>query len=242
MAKYKVLSTKKLDASLVKKAKEAGIKILEQEFISVKPILDQDNFKKIMGLAKTGKLNIVFTSSNAVVALEKYMHVGDTYYVIDWNIFCLAGKTRESIENSRIIKANIIAEAANASSLAQKIIEHKVAEISFFCGNKRREELPAILKNAGIRVHEFVVYETIETPAIATNDIHGILFFSPSAVQSFFSINQISKETVCFAIGQTTADSIAEFTDNRIVVSESPSQEMMVTSVQFYFENRHCYD
>ena len=97
--------------------------------------------------------------------------------------------------------------------------------------------MPNILKEAGIKVHEVVVYETIETPIVATVDFDAILFFSPSAVQSFFSVNQIKKTTVCFAIGRTTASSIADFTDNKIVVSESPGQEMILASVNFYFQN-----
>lgn len=242
MAKHKVLSTKKLEPSLIEKARENDIEIMEQEFISVKPILNRDIFEKIIGLAKSEKLNIALTSSNAVTALEKYMHVGDTYYVIDWKTFCLDGKTKEAIISSLILEKNILAVASNASALAKKIIEHEVKEIIFFCGNKRRDELPAILKEAGIKVHEVIVYETVETPAIVTDDFDAVLFFSPSAVQSFFSVNQLKKHTVCFAIGETTADSIADFTDNKIIISESPGQEMMLASVKIYFENSNCYE
>jgi uroporphyrinogen-III synthase len=87
-----------------------------------------------------------------------------------------------------------------------------------------------------------VIYETIETPQVSTEDIDGILFFSPSAVQSFFSVNQLKKETVCFSIGYTTAESVAGFTDNRIIISEAPSQEMILASVHFYFANKACYE
>jgi uroporphyrinogen-III synthase len=61
-------------------------------------------------------------------------------------------------------------------------------------------------------------------------------------VQSFFSVNHLKKSTVCFAIGKTTAESIADFTGNKIITSESPSQEMMIASVQNYFQNINCYE
>jgi uroporphyrinogen-III synthase len=161
---------------------------------------------------------------------------------VDWKIFCLSGKTREAVLNALVLEKNIVATAENASALAQKIIEHDVKEILFFCGNKRREELPAILKKNGITVHEIIVYETIEIPSIITADIDGIQFFSPSAVHSFFSVNSLTRNTVCFAIGNTTADAIKDFTDNRIIISESPTQEMMMACVQFYFQNINCYE
>ncbi|HWC54515.1 MAG TPA: uroporphyrinogen-III synthase [Chitinophagaceae bacterium] len=240
--KYKVLSTKKLEPSILEYAKQNDIDIIEQEFISVKPILSHKIQNQIIELVKSGLLNIVFTSSNAVTTFENYLHVGDTFYLFDWEIFCLSGKTKEVVLNSRRLGKNIVGEAENASNLAKKIIDQKIPEVIFPCGNKRREELPSLLKNAGIKVHEIMVYETIETPTTANDTIDAILFFSPSAVQSFFSVNHLKKSTVCFAIGKTTAESIADFTGNKIITSESPSQEMMIASVQNYFQNINCYE
>ena len=241
MAKYKVLSTKKLEPSLVEKAKQHDIEIVEQDFISVNPIWSEETFKEIIGLAEAGKQHAVFTSSNAVTAVDRYLY-GDTYRVIDWKTYCLSGRTKEAIFNARHLEKNIVAEADNATALAQKIIESGVTEVVYFCGNKRREELPTILKNAGVTVHEVVVYETIETPTIATTEIDAVLFFSPSAVQSFFSVNQLNDNTVCFAIGQTTADSVKDFSNNKIIAPESPSQEMMLASVNFFFQNKSGFD
>lgn len=242
MAKHKVLSTKKLEPSLVEQAKENDIEIIEQEFISIKSIRDQAILDKIVSLTNDQIFNIALTSANAVDALNSYMHVGDTYYVFKWKIFCLSGKTKEAVLNARLLEKNIVGEATNARGLAKEIISQGVKEIIFFCGNKRRDELPSILKEAGIKVHEVVIYETVETPEISIADSDAVLFFSPSAVQSFFSVNTLKKDTVCFAIGQTTADSIADFIDNKIIVSEAPSQEMMLASVKFYFQNMNCYE
>lgn len=243
MAKHKVLSTKKLEPSLVEQAKENGFDITEQEFISVKTIVHLETYADVFNQLK--KSYAAFTSVNAVNSLAAYIHPnaeGDRNYMPEWKVFCLAGRTKEAILNVKHLKENIIAEAENAKDLANKIIEQGVKEIAFFCGDKRRDELPDILKEAGIKVHEVVVYETIETPVIVPGDFDAILFFSPSAVQSFFLVNEIKKNTVCFAIGQTTANSISSYTDNKIVVSESPSQEMMLAAIQSHFENSKSYD
>jgi len=240
--KHRVLSTKKLEPSLIEQARKNNIEIIEQEFISIKAIKDDRIHERVMKLSLSGIKHAAFTSSNAVFSLDKCMHVTDTFYVFEWGIFCLSGKTKEAVMTAACLKGNVLAEAANAYELAQNIIEHKVEELIFFCGNKRRDELPSILQEAGIKIHEMIVYETVETAAMVTDDFDAILFFSPSAVQSFFSVNQIKKTTVCFAIGQTTADCITDFTDNRIIISESPSQEMMLASVNFYFQNTDCYE
>jgi uroporphyrinogen-III synthase len=54
-------------------------------------------------------------------------------------------------------------------------------------------------------------------------------------------VNKLSPDTVCFAIGNTTAQAIARFTANRIITSELPSQEMMLASVFFYLQNIDQY-
>ncbi|HEV7329847.1 MAG TPA: uroporphyrinogen-III synthase [Flavisolibacter sp.] len=242
MATYKVLSTKKLAPSLVEKANENGIEIIEQEAIAIKPIVTEEKAREIMPWVLSEDLHYaVFTSANAVLAVQKYLRQGASWLIPNWKVFAIGGKTKETLY-PYFNPANIVATADYGKDLAQKIIEEKVKEVVFFCGNRRRDELPNILKAAGITVHEIVVYETTETPAMLTEDIDGILFFSPSAVHSFFSANQLKKGTVCFAIGQTTADSIADFTDNRIIISESPSQESMLASVNFYFQNINCYE
>jgi uroporphyrinogen-III synthase len=242
MAKHKVLSTKKLEPSLIGQAKENDIEIIEQEAIKTNPILSKEKWQEIFQLIESKKEFIVFTSSNAVLSVKKYLNEYINPFQTNWKIFSLSGKTKETLEENTEDFGTIISTVDNSKTLAEKIVDAKVDEVIFFCGNKRRDELPNILKEAGIKVHEVVVYETIETPIIVNDDFDAILFFSPSAVQSFFSVNQLKNNTACFAIGATTANSIASFTDNKIIVSELPSQEKMLALVNFYFQNTNCHE
>lgn len=235
MAKYKVLSTKKLELSLVEQAREYDIEIIEQEAIKVYPILSKEKWQEIFGIIEAKKENIVFTSSNAVVAVRKYLNDYINPFDINWKIFSLSGKTKEAIESGSL--GTIVETGRYAKELAEKIIANQIDEVVFFCGDKRREVLPKILKEAEVAIHEIVVYETILTPVVLKDTVDAVLFFSPSAVQSFFSVNQLKNDVVCFAVGQTTAGSIHEFSQNKIITSESPAQEKVLASVRQYFQN-----
>ena len=242
MAKYKVLSTKKLEPSLVAKAKENNIEIIEQEFIAVRPIVSKGKRDEIMAWLMNSNIHhVAFTSVNAVEAVKNYWHDGTLPTIPNFNVFCISGRTKSALQ-SLISPEMITATADYGKELAREIIEHGVKEIVFFCGNRRRDELPALLSDAGIKVHEVVVYETTEIPAAITDEVCGILFFSPSAVQSFFSANQPKKDVVCFAVGTTTAAALQDCTDNRVVVSEATSQDSMLAAVRFYFENSNCQE
>lgn len=237
MTKHKVLSTKGLDPSVIEKAKAHGIVIKEQEAIRIQPILTKEKWDEIFSILEKRLEHAVFTSSNAVTALKKYLNDFVNHLPPQWKIFCLSGKTKDLLVQNEEVFGTIEGTADNAGALAKVIISKGVKEVLFFCGSKRREELPAMLKRAGVQVHEVVVYDTVETPITMEEDFGAILFFSPSAVQSFFAANQLKENTVCFAIGQTTAESITPFTRAKVITSKAPTQEDLLNEVVTYFTN-----
>jgi len=62
-----------------------------------------------------------------------------------------------------------------------------------------------------------------------------VLFFSPTAVQSFFRQNKLPAETILFAIGSTTAAEIRKFSTNNIIISDEPGKESLVRKMMEYF-------
>jgi uroporphyrinogen-III synthase len=84
-------------------------------------------------------------------------------------------------------------------------------------------------------VEELIVYNTIEKPQAVSKKYDGILFFSPSAVRSFFQKNKINAETILFAIGQTTARELRNYSNNTTVISEIPDTEKVIADVIKYF-------
>lgn len=243
MAQYTILSTKKIEPALKEEMAQKGIEVLEEEFITIRLIITMSKYQEIWPwMNTTSDTAIVFTSQHAVATVDKFLHGGDAYYIPEqWKAFCLNGATKEQVVQM-LSEEQIIDTAPNATELASKIIAHgQFKQVVFFCGNQRREELPRLLKAAGVEVVEIIVYETIETPVLTTDNLDAVLFFSPSAVKSFFSANKLKKDTACFAIGATTAEAIADYTDNKVITSETPTQQMMLAGVWFYLQNIDLY-
>ena len=110
---------------------------------------------------------------------------------------------------------------------------HKNNHFLFFCGHKKRDELPNILSKNNIDFSTKEVYKTnLNYRKINTNS-SGILFFSPSAIRSYCHYNKITSE-VLFTIGQTTANE-AENYSNKIITSKSNSIEQVVDNAIKYF-------
>ena len=229
-----VLSTKKLHSALTAGAAQHHITLIEKDFIAIQPAWSAEVEKQTAQLAVKGIRHAVVTSANAVAVLEKHCAAALT----EWNFFCLPGNTKTSLLQSCLNVNEIIAEGSDAKTLATAIIDHGIREIVFFCGNKRRKELPSLLAAAQISCHEIVIYDTIATPAAIDAHPDAVLFFSPSGVESFFSMNQLKRDVVCFAIGDTTAGAIRGFSENQIITSKSADQESLWQSVLHYFNNK----
>lgn len=182
MTSFRLLTTKKCKLSILKNAQEKRIEIVEKEFIKIIPVpADQvrNGIKKIMLQTAT----IVFTSKNAVSIVGAAKEYKSS---TDWTIFCLDGNTLLEVKKYFGYES-ISGTASDASSLADLIIEtHHEKLIMFFCGDKRRNDLPDKLRKNGFDVNEIIVYETRFSPEKLNEYFDGVAFFSPSAVESFF--------------------------------------------------------
>ena len=219
-----------MDDEFVRDAEAKDVLVDALPFIQTEPISSTDLQKKIRE-ALAMPTTIVFTSSSAVEAVAP--EVGDKK--IERKIFCIGHSTKQSV--AKIFgERSIAAVADNANELARAILSASITRAIFFCGDQRRDELPGQLKQNNIEVTEIVVYKTILTPRKIEKKYDGILFFSPSAVKSFFQINQLNDEVVLFAIGSTTAGEIKKISKNKIVVSDVPNRETLLNKVISYFE------
>ena len=189
-AKLKILSTKNLSREVIEKAMSNDIAIEELPFITTAPINTEELKKTLKGFLQQN-ITAVFTSKNAAHAFDQIVNAE-----VPWNIYCIGQSTKKTV--SKIFgEDNISGTADSASALSDVILQDKeIKKVIFFCGKQRREELPEKLKAEGIEVEEIVVYETLETPQKLSRKVYdGILFFSPSAVKSFFSLNKINGQT-----------------------------------------------
>lgn len=228
--KFEILCTRPVDDTQVAKALSKGVRIDTLSFIETEAIQDIEVQQEIEW-ASVEQATVVFTSMNAVEAVTGMLDG----FVPQWSIYCMGHKTRQLI-TAYFGEEAIAGIADNASLLADQIIEkEETDEIIFFCGDQRRDELPAKLRKHGIDINEIKVYETTRIEHIIEKKYDGILFFSPSAVESFFRKNTLPARTVIFAIGTTTAETAHRFCDNQIMISEHPGKEELVEQAVAFF-------
>ena len=225
-----ILSTRPLSESLIKEVQEQGIYIDESPFIRTEPIQSIEVQQEIEQ-AFLLTVPVVFTSMNAVDAVAYYIEETQP----EWQIYCI-GTTTNKLAAKYFGEASIAGTANDAESLAELIVEAaSTDEVIFFCGDQRRDELPQILRSNDIEVNEITVYQTIALPHKIEKVYHGILFFSPSAAESFFRKNKLPDTTILFAIGNTTASEIKKYTTNKIIISNEPGKENLVKKMTEYF-------
>ena len=230
--KINILSTRPLSASIIDEATAKGMLIETLSFIATEPIETvevQQEVEQALLLSTT----VVFTSMNAVEAVAAQLEDQQP----DWIIYAMGHSTKE-LAKKFFGEDSIAGTASSAAGLAELIVEEGAThEVIFFCGDQRRDELPDILQSNEIEVQEIEVYSTVPTPHKLTKQYEGILFFSPSAVQSFFSVNKLSSNTILFAIGDTTANTIKKYSTNKIIISDAPVKEDLVREMMEFFES-----
>jgi uroporphyrinogen-III synthase len=236
-------------------AAEQHIDIEAEAFIQVMPRMTAALGQRIHELLQQ-RITAIFTSKNAVNSViahyRRPVTDGRHYFggwtalpaqtdnscgLPGWNVYCLRGATNDAVQNTpELFRIKALADDA-ASMVALLAAAPPEEQVVFFCGNIRRDVLPDELRKKGIPLEELVVYDTTELPAQAAGHYDGMLFFSPSAVRSFFSVNGLPAHTVCFAIGNTTASELEAYTDNKIIVSTGQSMADVVQTAILYFNN-----
>jgi uroporphyrinogen-III synthase len=224
-----ILSTATLDQTLIGKAMDHHIELDAVSFIEVEHIKENSLAEELTNLCKS-RLTTVFTSVNAIHAMAAILKSNKPA----WDIYCM-GKATKNAVLEYFDASQIKGTAIDGESLAKIIESHKVADVVFFCGDKRLNALPDFLYRHNIMVREIVVYKTKETPEQVAKHYQGIMFYSPNGVNSFFSVNELTPGVVLFAIGNTTAQALKSKTSNKVMVSETPSREQMVDNVIQYF-------
>src|SRR6185503_3383186 len=138
----------------------------------------------------------------------------------DWRIYSIGGTTKQLVKKY-LGEETIAGNANSAAELAELITaDEEIEKVIFFCGDRRRDELTDILRRHHIEVNEIMVYKTVNVSHKVEKKYHGILFFSPSTVESFFNNNTTPGSSVFFAIGNTTANEIKKYSNNKIIISQ----------------------
>ena len=215
--KYSVYSTKKLSEDQ-KKILPYTIGIQDSDFIKIR-------FNRIPPKVIKNELeNVIITSQNAVEAILNSFTKDEIKFK---DIYCVGRRTKKLIEN-RIGKVTYVAK--NAKKLAEylsKQLENK--EVTYFCSDLRLDILPAYLKTHDIVVNEVEAYKTMLSSDKIDDSVSGVLFYSPSGIESYLQENNTNK--IAFCIGETTAKEARKHFEN-VQVANLPSVDSLLELVK----------
>lgn len=189
--KTNVFSTKKLTEAQLQKF-NSGIRVDSEDFIKISPNrISPIILKKNLG-------NIVFTSKNAVESLLTNCSPAELQFD---SIYCVGRKTKRLIER----KIGPVVHVENsATDLANYLVDYMDGtQVTYFHGNLSLEDLPSILEENNIIVNKVEAYKTKLSGKAIPESVEGILFYSPSTIESYLLKNK--PHQVAYCIGETTA-------------------------------------
>jgi uroporphyrinogen-III synthase len=210
-----ILSTKILLSPQKQVLLNAGFSVVEANFIKT----ENSDFD-LKGIND----NLIFTSQNA--AQSVLLHPKSSALKTK-NVFCVGLKTKALLEENGFTVDIYVDYASDLAEIISLIYAKE--SFTFFSGNLRKETLPKALKAAKVNFNEIQVYETTLTPQKIKTAVDAILFFSPSAIESYLAVNKIKNE-ICFCIGETTASALEKITRN-IIIADQPSVENVIEDV-----------
>ena len=220
-SQVRIVSTKKLLPNQKQFLLNANFSVLEADFVTIE--------LKEFSVTNNNRF-LIFSSQNAV---ESVLKNNELEQLKTKKCFCVGQKTKATLELNGF---KVIETADYASELASVICNQYGEEsFTFFSGNLRREILPDALTLAKVKFEEFEVYHTMLTPQKITSKPNGILFFSPSAVESYLQANTIADE-ICFCIGKTTAEQVEKTTSHCIIANQPSIENVIIQCIKYYNE------
>jgi len=213
-----LLSTKKLQFHQLERLMAAQCDVVDYNAIRIEnqpfSIAEQPNYW-------------VFSSQNAVRSFLANI----TAKQYDKPILCVGEKTKSLLEENgqKVIKtAHNMLELVN---FIQKTMKNE--HFLHICGNRKLADFAAGMQKTGISYTEVTAYHTHLVSRVQTPEPQGLLFYSPSGVESYLQTNSIGASW-CFCIGETTATAVRPLTEH-LTVSPKPDADLLVAAAATHF-------
>ncbi|WP_420551252.1 hydroxymethylbilane synthase [Tenacibaculum aiptasiae] len=217
---FAIFSTKKL-SEIQKKLLPTSIAVEDSDFIKIR-------FNRIAPKVVKNEIeNVIITSKNGVEAIANSFTSDELKFK---NIYCVGRRTKKLIEQKI---GKVTHSERNAEKLAAYLVkEIKGQEVTYFCSDLRLDTLPSVLAENGITVNEVEAYKTMYSPAKVGEKVNGVLFYSPSTVESYMKENEADK--VAFCIGESTAKEARKHFE-KVEVAKLPTVESVIELVNLHF-------
>jgi len=171
--------------------------------------------------------NVIITSQNAVESLLTNFSAPELQFT---NIYCVGRRTKRMVEKR-------IGKVTHTEPSAKKLAEYLVefidgTEVTYFCSDLRLDDLPNTLTENNITVNEVEAYQTKFDADKIEGNLDGIMFYSPSTVESFLKQNKANG--IAFCIGETTAKVAQQYFDD-VRISKVPTVESVIELVNEHY-------
>lgn len=207
----------------------------QQQLFHDKVVSESSDFVKISlnrisnQVLKPMPKRVIITSKNAVEALIMNFSKEDLQFE---DIYCVGRRTKRLVEQ----KIGKVTHSENNSKKLAHYLAQELngGEVTYFCSDIRLEELPDILNAHNIDVNEVVAYQTKFDAVKIKDSVEGVMFFSPSTIQSYKQENDA--DVIAYCIGETTAkEARKHFKDVR--VAKIPTVESVIELVNSHYVN-----
>lgn len=211
-----------------KSLSESQTKLFHEDIASESSDFIKIRFNRIPPkVVKSSIENVIITSKNGVEAILNSFTKDELDFK---NIYCVGRRTKKLIEQ----KIGTVKHAAkNAKKLAEYLSEEiKGREVTYFCSDLRLDTLPVVLSENGITVHEVEAYKTMYSPIKLEEKVEGVMFYSPSTVESYMQEN--SADIIAFCIGESTAKEARKHFA-KVEVASVPTVESVIELVNLHY-------
>ena len=217
----RLLSTKIVSSHFKDELIKIDISVVEYPIIKIDPLhIKINHVRPTLIFTSQNAVNIIFESSDIVKKIKNK------------NCFCVGQKTKVLLNEKGL---NVIKMFENAKDLARFLVKnHKKESFSFFCGKQRRKEIETSLNQCKMVLDIHEIYETTYTSKHFETYFDGILFFSPSAVSSYFTKNTWPENAHGFCIGSSTSKTLSQFTSN-FSKAKNPTENQLLHTIHKYY-------
>lgn len=192
---------------------------------------------------------VLFTSANAVHAVARRMrelNVAAAGGSRQPKVGAVGPATSRAAEDAGFAVEYVAAEHSGAGLAAELKGDLHGKSVFLPRSDRANPDLPEALKRSGVKVTEVVAYRTV-APSKADrervneglrDEVDGILFFSPSAVQSFLELverkrlDKLQGRAVMVAIGPTTAGALSAAGIPRIAWAADTSTKAVIQALE----------
>ncbi len=218
---FSIFSTKALSKGQ-KKLFPSNINVEDSDFIKIR-------FNRIAPKVVRQEIeNVIITSQNTVEALLQNFTKDELNFK---NIYCVGRRTKRLIEQ----KIGKVKHSAKNAKFLATYLAHELEgkEVTYFCSNLRLDTIPTLLASNDVKVNEIETYKTMYSPKKIDDNINGVLFYSPSTVESFMQENKADKK-IAFCIGESTAKEAQKHFE-KVEIAKIPTVESVIGMVGEYF-------